>query len=178
MRSGLLPAFAAVFCWITNIAMAQGLQGFDLIYDEPTKVNLGGRPVVADIALYTDQKKRRMASFSWRLLRTSQNLSLKPKATLRTGLRPTRNDAASAGMRERPSLNFHRAASDLPSILSLRSGTAAGTARANRDAWPKERDASMLPSSHIYRTVIYKRASKISALMSAEASRKFCRWSL
>ncbi|MEO1252674.1 MAG: hypothetical protein AAFW81_10050 [Pseudomonadota bacterium] len=36
-------------------ARAQGPDGFSKFYDAPTQVNLGGRPVVAEIALYTDE---------------------------------------------------------------------------------------------------------------------------
>ena len=35
---------------------AQAPDHFTLIYDEPTNVNLGGRPVIADIAFYTDEE--------------------------------------------------------------------------------------------------------------------------
>ncbi|GJL93880.1 MAG: hypothetical protein DHS20C05_02850 [Hyphococcus sp.] len=37
-------------------AIAEGPEGFDAIYDEPTKVNLGGRPVIADIAYYVNKE--------------------------------------------------------------------------------------------------------------------------
>lgn len=59
MRQRLIQALAmTAVCWFwISAAMAQGPEGFDRIYNEPTKVNLGGRPVVADIALYTDQTK-------------------------------------------------------------------------------------------------------------------------
>lgn len=40
---------------LAGAAAAQGPDDYDVIYDEPTKVNLGGRPVIADIAFYVDQ---------------------------------------------------------------------------------------------------------------------------
>lgn len=54
MRNFLL-AIAAMVSAAAAPVMAQGPDGFALIYDEPTDVNLGGRPVVADIAFYVDE---------------------------------------------------------------------------------------------------------------------------
>ncbi|MEM9616924.1 MAG: hypothetical protein AAF936_03095 [Pseudomonadota bacterium] len=55
MRNFLL-AIAAIVCAAAAPVMAQGPGGFARIYDEPTDVNLGGRPVVADIAFYVDEE--------------------------------------------------------------------------------------------------------------------------
>jgi len=41
--------------WFSAHAAAQGPDGYEAIYDEPTSVNLGGRPVSADIAFYVDR---------------------------------------------------------------------------------------------------------------------------
>ncbi len=49
--AALVFVFGAGFC---ATASAQAPVGYEAIYDEPTTVNLGGRPVVAHIALYTD----------------------------------------------------------------------------------------------------------------------------
>lgn len=52
MRFALSGAFVLLF--VSWSAAAQGPVGFAQIYSEPTNVNLGGRWVVADIALYTN----------------------------------------------------------------------------------------------------------------------------
>jgi len=55
MSDVLARVFAILFALLIGAgAAAQGLDGFVKIYDEPTDVNLGGRPVVADIAFYAD----------------------------------------------------------------------------------------------------------------------------
>ena len=53
-----LRYLAAALLWLTGLAgaAAQGPAGFEAFYEGPTNVNLGGRPVVADIALYADMK--------------------------------------------------------------------------------------------------------------------------
>lgn len=53
-RSGALAL--AIAALAAAGAAAQGPQGFTQIYSEPTNVNLGGRWVVADIALYADME--------------------------------------------------------------------------------------------------------------------------
>ena len=54
MMSGL--ALAAAFAALApfNLAAAQPWLGHKVIYDAPTNVNMGGRPVIADIALHAD----------------------------------------------------------------------------------------------------------------------------
>jgi hypothetical protein len=55
MRNVLIPAFIFVFGVVfCGMAAAQAPAGYEAIYDGPTTVNLGGRPVIAHIALYTD----------------------------------------------------------------------------------------------------------------------------
>ncbi|MEQ8936159.1 MAG: hypothetical protein RIE56_10255 [Amphiplicatus sp.] len=55
MSSFVIPVFASFVCAsLAAPSMAQAPAGFEAIYDAPTDVNLGGRPVVADIALYAD----------------------------------------------------------------------------------------------------------------------------
>lgn len=49
----LLGIVGALCVFISSVS-AQGPDGFEKFYDAPTQVNMGGRPVVADIALYTD----------------------------------------------------------------------------------------------------------------------------
>ncbi len=57
MRSFLFSLFAAVMApAVFTQVSAQAPEGFELIYDEPTNVNLGGRWVVADIAFYADKE--------------------------------------------------------------------------------------------------------------------------
>ena len=52
-----MQVLAAACCFMAGAAVAQGPQGFDRIYSELTNVNLGGRPVVADIELYLDPER-------------------------------------------------------------------------------------------------------------------------
>jgi hypothetical protein len=54
VRAPALVFVLAVVCCAT--AAAQAPAGYEPIYAAPTAVNLGGRPVVADIALYADRK--------------------------------------------------------------------------------------------------------------------------
>lgn len=55
MQLGILGALALLAGGFAgSTALAQGPAGFQEIYAEPTNVNLGGRWVVADIALYAD----------------------------------------------------------------------------------------------------------------------------
>ncbi len=57
MRCSLMPVLASLLCAaLVSPSMAQAPAGFEAIYDAPTEVNLGGRPVVADIALYADRQ--------------------------------------------------------------------------------------------------------------------------
>lgn len=52
-----------MFCALFSPASAQAPAGYEKIYDAPTKVNLGGRPVIADIEFHerTSGGKRRLA---------------------------------------------------------------------------------------------------------------------
>jgi len=52
MRS--LFSFATGLLVLCGAAFAQAPAGYDEIYSAPTKVNLGGRPVIADIAFHAD----------------------------------------------------------------------------------------------------------------------------
>ncbi|MEX0643916.1 MAG: hypothetical protein WD076_01295 [Parvularculaceae bacterium] len=54
MRNAFRPVLAFVIGWWICAAAAQAPSGYQAIYDEPTGVNLGGRPVVAEIALFAD----------------------------------------------------------------------------------------------------------------------------
>lgn len=56
MRTMLTPGLLVISACLSAAAAAQAPVGYEPIYDEPTAVNLGGRPVVADIALYADMK--------------------------------------------------------------------------------------------------------------------------
>lgn len=57
MRIALSGALALLTgCLSAAAAEAQAPAGFEQIYSEPTNVNLGGRWVVADIALYADKE--------------------------------------------------------------------------------------------------------------------------
>jgi hypothetical protein len=47
---------AASFFLAAGAAFAAPPKGYETIYDAPTRVNMGGRPVTADIALHTDKK--------------------------------------------------------------------------------------------------------------------------
>ncbi len=47
---------AAIFLVSSAPALAAAPAGYETIYDAPTRVNMGGRPVTADIALHTDRK--------------------------------------------------------------------------------------------------------------------------
>lgn len=49
----LCPALIALSA---SAALAAAPAGYETIYDAPTRVNMGGRPVTADIALHTDKK--------------------------------------------------------------------------------------------------------------------------
>ena len=51
-----VQALSALCVFWAGSAIAQSPDGFEKIYEAPTHVNLGGRPVVADIALYTDRE--------------------------------------------------------------------------------------------------------------------------
>lgn len=52
--------FAAVLVsWSVAAARAQAPAGYETIYDAPTRVNLGGRPVIADIAFHADMAAAR-----------------------------------------------------------------------------------------------------------------------
>jgi len=55
MRNFLLVMIIMFGAVMAPGAMAQAPDHFALIYDEPTDVNLGGRPVVADISFYVDE---------------------------------------------------------------------------------------------------------------------------
>lgn len=60
MRPARALAFAAaVFACCAAGAQARGPAGFETVYHAPTDVNLGGRPVVADIALHADMNAAR-----------------------------------------------------------------------------------------------------------------------
>jgi len=60
MRNLFAPgALAFVSACVLAPAMAQPPANYETIYDEPTDVNLGGRPVVADIALHADMDAAR-----------------------------------------------------------------------------------------------------------------------
>ena len=48
-------AFGIFSLLVSSGALAQAPEGYETIYDAPTKVNLGGRPVIADIAYHTDR---------------------------------------------------------------------------------------------------------------------------
>ncbi len=50
--AGLAASLALAF---PAAAFAAPPKGYEAIYDAPTRVNMGGRPVTADIALYTDR---------------------------------------------------------------------------------------------------------------------------
>jgi len=54
MRSGVLPLMTSAFV-ATSAAHAQAPAGYEPIYNAPTRVNMGGRPVTADIILYADR---------------------------------------------------------------------------------------------------------------------------
>ena len=55
MRSKLVSAFAFLCVGVLSPgALAQAPAGYEAFYDEATRVNLGGRWVVADITLYAD----------------------------------------------------------------------------------------------------------------------------
>lgn len=54
MRITLFSGLAVLVSALAAVSHAQGPGGYAEIYDEPTDVNLGGRWVVADIALYAD----------------------------------------------------------------------------------------------------------------------------
>lgn len=54
MRKILTPALIAGLLFFFLPALAQKPAGFETIYDAPTDVNLGGRPVIAGIALHAD----------------------------------------------------------------------------------------------------------------------------
>lgn len=56
MRKLLGVISAILGAVMASPVMAQAPDHFSLIYDEPTNVNLGGRPVIADIAFYTDEE--------------------------------------------------------------------------------------------------------------------------
>lgn len=45
---------AAVFLALSGAAIAGAPSGYEKFYDAPTQVNMGGRPVTAEIALYAD----------------------------------------------------------------------------------------------------------------------------
>ncbi len=47
--------FAAAFIAMATPAIAAAPAGYEKIYDAPTRVNMGGRPVTAEIALHTDR---------------------------------------------------------------------------------------------------------------------------
>lgn len=57
MRHCRLAAALFIATGLSLAAAAQGPAGYQRIYAEPTEVNLGGRPVVADIALYADMER-------------------------------------------------------------------------------------------------------------------------
>lgn len=50
-----LSAIAAALAFFAPAAEAAAPKGYAAIYDAPTRVNMGGRPVAADIVLYTDK---------------------------------------------------------------------------------------------------------------------------
>ncbi len=54
MRTIIISAIVICFSAFLGGALAQGPDGYTEIYNEPTDVNLGGRWVVADIALYAE----------------------------------------------------------------------------------------------------------------------------
>ncbi len=56
MRKLLGVISAILGAVMASPVVAQAPDHFSLIYDEPTNVNLGGRPVIADIAFYTDEE--------------------------------------------------------------------------------------------------------------------------
>lgn len=56
MSNFLLRTISSLCVFWAGAALAQGPEDYELIYEAPTHVNLGGRPVVADIALYTDRQ--------------------------------------------------------------------------------------------------------------------------
>lgn len=56
METEMRPfAIFAAALFMSSAALAAAPKGYELIYDAPTRVNMGGRPVTADIALYTDR---------------------------------------------------------------------------------------------------------------------------
>ncbi|WDI30680.1 hypothetical protein PUV54_12015 [Hyphococcus flavus] len=57
MRTILSTGFIFLISVLATASFAQGPSGYFEIYNEPTNVNLGGRWVVADIALYADTPK-------------------------------------------------------------------------------------------------------------------------
>lgn len=60
IRNISIPAYAFIFgALLWSAATAQAPASYEKIYDEPTDVNLGGRWVVADIALYADMDAAR-----------------------------------------------------------------------------------------------------------------------
>jgi hypothetical protein len=65
----LLTVIASFFLLIAAPqALAQPPAGYEKIYGEPTNVNLGGRPVVADIALYADRKAAKQSTLKLALV--------------------------------------------------------------------------------------------------------------
>lgn len=54
MRVGVGSIIAAIF-FTSSLAHAAAPSGYEVIYVAPTRVNMGGRPVTADIALYADR---------------------------------------------------------------------------------------------------------------------------
>ena len=50
----MLRIMTAAFFALTSAAIAGAPAGYEKFYDAPTRVNMGGRPVTAEIALYAD----------------------------------------------------------------------------------------------------------------------------
>ena len=48
-------AAALLVLFLPTLSFAAAPAGYDVIYDAPTRVNMGGRPVTADIALFADR---------------------------------------------------------------------------------------------------------------------------
>lgn len=48
-------AAALLASFLPTLSFAAAPAGYDVIYDAPTRVNMGGRPVTADIALFADR---------------------------------------------------------------------------------------------------------------------------
>ncbi len=100
-----LTAFA-----FSNAALAGAPDGFEKFYDAPTRVNMGGRPVVAEIALHADMDAAAEGRLDIALVTDVTKFIEETEQDLENWIRTHRNDCGERWSAGQPIIGFPRGA--------------------------------------------------------------------